>query len=55
MVIAMAVIHEAGHFLVASAVGIPFKGIRIGISNWNPVIILPRISFGHFSNMVPIV
>jgi len=47
---AMAVIHETGHILGASAVGIPLNGIKIRISNWNPEVILPSITPGRFSN-----
>ena len=49
IVILTGVIHESGHILGALAVGIPLNGIKIGIS-WNPEVILPSITHGHFSN-----
>ena len=50
IVAAMVVIHETGHILGALAAGIPLTGIKIGISNTNPEVILPSIATGHFSN-----
>ena len=50
IVIVMAVVHETGHILGALAAGISLNGMKIGISNMNPEVVLPSISSGHYSH-----